>query len=146
MRGLIIAATAACALLVTAAALGGGSGGAVFIQLKTQHHSGITGTATLTPKGKSFTVKLVLQGSKAKLANDYLAHIHNVTCAKYAAIQGVNAQYATVKTTLTPVSHGTSDSAVAGPLAADLTGGLSINVHKATGVFPTILCGDLPKR
>lgn len=146
MRSQIIAAAGAVTLVVAGAAFGR-STGAVTFELKTTNHSGITGTGTLTPTGeKAFQVKLVLRGPKAKLTGYFSAHIHNVTCAKYATIPNTTAQYATVVDGLSNVQHGTSLSTVSSPITQRTTGAYAINVHLPSFPWPTIVCGDIPKR
>jgi len=144
VRTQIIAAAAAVVLLVAGVALGGRADGSVVLQLRTQHHSKLSGTATLTPHGQRFTVDIVLHGPKSKLARSYPAHIHNVTCTKYATLKTVGAQYITVNDTLTDVAHGRSHTVVDTPLTARGTGKYAINVHLPTGSFPTVACGNIP--
>jgi hypothetical protein len=74
-----------------------------------------------------------------------MAHIHNVTCAKYARIRSLNGKSATIADPLTSVSRGRSTSYVYLPLAKRTTGRFAINVHAQDYPYTTVACGNIPK-
>jgi len=118
----------------------------VEVSLKAENGSGQSGTATLTPSGETFEVVLDVDGG----VDGQHAHIHNVTCEKYAKIKGFDAQLATVADELEDLRGGKSTTSVAvlegGGLTARTTGEYSINVHKPNHPYPAVACGDIPKR
>lgn len=116
----------------------------VTVELAEVEGSGISGSATLAPRAdKSFDVAVRLTGA----GPTHPAHIHDVTCAEYAAIDGFDAQLATVVDTLADVRDGASKTTVGlTELAERTTGGYAINVHAPASPFPVVACGDIPKR
>jgi hypothetical protein len=141
-----VAAAAAVVALVAGAAVAAPATdtGKLVVALHTTHHSGIFGTATLTPDSGGFRLTIVLHG--AKMPKDQPAHIHNVTCAKYAKIRGVGAQYATVEHALFDVVNGKSVTQIDGKRSQFTTGTYSINVHHPDSPYVTTVCGTIPKR
>lgn len=136
-------------LLLAVIALAGCGGGdedaAVTVQMNETNGSGQTGTATLTASSDN-SIQVVLELTELEFASQP-AHIHEGTCAEYAALTEFEAQLATVKDSLREVVEGKSTTDVGlTPLATRTTGGYSINVHEPTGSFPTTACGDIPKR
>jgi hypothetical protein len=117
---------------------------AVTAQISEVDDSGISGTATLTPRtGKRFDVTVRLTGSGLS----HPAHIHDTTCAEYAKLADFDAQLATVKDSLSNVTDGVSETTVGlTALSERTTGGYSINVHAPESPFPAVACGDIPKR
>jgi hypothetical protein len=119
---------------------------AVTVDISAVEGSGISGTATLTPRmGKRFDVMVRMTGTAS--GPSHPAHIHDVTCAAYAKLTDFDAQLATVTDSLSNVDDGVSETTVAlTELSERTTGGYSINVHAPEGPFPAVACGDIPKR
>ena len=116
----------------------------VTVELAEVANSGISGTATLTPRtGKRFDVDVRLTGSDLS----HPAHIHDATCAEYAKVPGFAAKLATVKDTLATITDGVSETTVGLTRLSDrTTGGYAINVHAPESPYPVVACGDIPKR
>jgi hypothetical protein len=117
----------------------------VSVELHEVNASGQSGTASLTA-GADESIGVVLQ---IEGPNGRHAHIHDVTCAKYASMNDFDAQLATVRETLADLSEGTSQTEVTvldGGLPARTTGGYSINVHEKAPPYDAVACGDIPKR
>lgn len=114
----------------------------ITVELREVGGSGQSGKATLTPTGtgsiETFAVELELQPAGE---SPQMAHVHEATCAEYAEIEGFDAQIATVRSPLSDVREGTSESTVSGSIA---TGELSINVHEPAHPFAAVACGDIP--
>lgn len=116
------------------------------IALKQQNRSGQSGTATLIKRADgTFTVKLRMSKPARFPGASQNAHIHNVTCAKYARMKSFNAQLATVVDWLTNLSRGRSTTHVSVPLAKRTTGRFAINVHEQNAPYTVVACGDIPR-
>ena len=113
----------------------------VALTLGEENRSGISGTATLKGGERGFTVVLVMKRPK----DVGPAHIHNVTCEKYRALEGFDAQLATVEEALRDVLAGKSKTRVDKALSRYRTAGFSINVHSYVGTFPVVACADIPR-
>jgi hypothetical protein len=117
----------------------------ITVVLQEVNASGQSGTATLTAGAdESIDVVLEIEGP-----NGQHAHIHDVTCAKYASMNDFDAQLATVRETLADLAGGTSETQVTvldGGLPARTTGSYSINVHEKPPPYDAVACGDIPKR
>jgi len=139
--------TAAGLAVVNAVAGTARTVGTFTVVLQDVHHSGQHGSAVFTPHGKGFAVRISLSTSKrfpGPYPND---HIHKVTCAQYARITDVGAQYGTVVVPLNgiPMSLKATTN-VNQPLSKYTTGHYSINVHAQDAAYTTTVCGDIPKR
>lgn len=148
-------------LVLSLAACGGGDDGGetaadetttqktaepVKVDLAEEHGSGQSGTATLTPaEGDGIpTFEAVVKLTPASDAS-LPAHIHNVTCAVYAAeIKTQEEIEASIEKVLDDVRNGQSTTTVPGSLDELTTGEYSINVHDPAKAFETVVCGDLP--
>jgi hypothetical protein len=118
----------------------------VTVDLAEEHDSGQSGTATLTPvkEGAIPTYEVVLQ-LEPPLEGPFPAHVHNVTCAEFAAEVKTTADIeATIVAALSDVRNGESKSTAPGSLAERTTGEYSINVHDPAKQFETVACGDIP--
>jgi hypothetical protein len=139
----------ALAVLVsgTVAAVDGGAAGAkTAIALRQQNRSGQSGTATLIERADgTFTVRLRMSKPVRFPGPRQNAHIHNVTCAKYARMKSFNAQLATVADWLTNLSRGRSTTHVSVPLAKRMTGRFAINVHEQNPPYTVVACGNIPR-
>jgi hypothetical protein len=110
------------------------------------HNSGQSGTATLVEKGKTTVVTIVLHPARSRFPGNWeFAHIHRVSCARYAKIQSVNAQFATVTYGLSNLSGGRSQTVASIKLATLRTGTYSINAHQKDSPYLNVACGDIPK-
>lgn len=116
------------------------------IALKQQNRSGQSGTATLIerPDG-TFAVKIRMSKPVRFPGASQNAHIHNVTCGKYARMKSFNARLATVVDWLTNLARGRSTTHVAVPLAKRTTGRFAINVHEQNSPYTVVACGDIPQ-
>ena len=115
----------------------------ITIELQEVNDSGQSGTATLIPgevgEIETFDVRLEIEPANE---SPQMAHVHSVTCAEYAKVDGFAEQLATVRNSLTDVRDGKSESRnVSGSVA---TGAFSINVHEPAHPFPAVACGDIP--
>jgi hypothetical protein len=129
-----------------AAVDGGAAGGKTTIALKQQNRSGQSGTATLIEHADgTFTVKLRMGKPVRFPGPSQNAHIHNVTCAKYARMKSFNGRLATVVDGLTNLSRGRSTTHVSVPLAKRTTGRFAINVHEQNAPYTVVACGDIPR-
>jgi hypothetical protein len=116
------------------------------LALKQQNRSGQSGTATLVERADgTFTVKIRMSKPVRFPGASQNAHIHNVTCAKYARMKSFNAQLATVVDWLTNLSQGRSTTHVSVPLAKRTTGRFAINVHEQNAPYTVVACGDIPR-
>lgn len=116
----------------------------IVVELREVNNSGQSGTATLTPGSvgdiETFDVLIEIQ---PVVAAPQMAHVHAATCAEYAKVKGLAEQIATVRSNLSEIRDGKSESHnVAGSIA---TGALSINVHEPAHPFPAVACGDIPR-
>jgi hypothetical protein len=107
--------------------------------LEEEHGSGRSGTVTVNGGDGGFNVALAVEPKR-----DQVAHIHNVTCREYRAMNDFDAQLATVELNLRDVANGKSKTSVSARLADYRTGGFSINVHSYRSGFPVVACGDIP--
>jgi hypothetical protein len=117
---------------------------AITIALEEQNGSRETGKATLQSSARGMRILISLRNDHA---SSNPAHIHDVTCAQYRRITDVDAQYATVKDTLSDLRGGRSDTTVdAVPMSARTIGTYSINVHEPSYPYKAVACGDIPRR
>jgi hypothetical protein len=129
-----------------AAATTGATSGTT-IELEEQNASGQTGTATLRRrKGGRFDVAIAMSPPSRFPGESQNAHIHDVTCAEYAAMTDFNEQLATVVDSLASLANGRSRTTVEQPLAKRATGRFSINVHEQEAPYTVVGCGDIPRR
>jgi hypothetical protein len=119
----------------------------VEVKLEPVGDAGQSGTVTLMPSDRT-NVDVVMEISEPKTGQQ--AHIHDVTCAQYAAIDDFDKQLATVRESLKEVEGPRTASTMAifdqDGLAARTTGEFSINVHKVAYPYEATACGDIPKR
>jgi hypothetical protein len=131
----------------TAAAVDGvAAGEKTTIALRQQNRSGQSGTATLIEQADgTFTVKIRMSKPVRFPGPRQNAHIHNVTCAKYARMKSFNAQLATVVDWLSNLSRGRSTTHVSVPLAKRTTGRYAINIHEQNPPYTVVACGNIPR-
>jgi hypothetical protein len=138
-------------LAATSAAAGGGAAG-IRVPLKPVNGYHQSGVALLTPTKNGFTVKLAVTSGPA--ADGGHAHIHKVTCARYARIaprphaptaDQIGKQLGTVVVYLNDLSKRKSVTDAPGSLAKYLRGGYSINVHIPNDPYTAVMCGDIPR-
>jgi hypothetical protein len=116
----------------------------ITINLREVNNSGQSGTATLIPGNvgeiETFDVQIEIEPA---VPSPQMAHVHRVTCDEYAKVKGISEQIATVRSNLSEVRGGKSESKnVPGSIA---TGEFSINVHEPAHPFPAVACGDIPR-
>jgi hypothetical protein len=120
--------------------------GPIRIELEEQNASGQAGTATLRPRGNgAFEVAIEMSPPAKFPGGAQNAHIHNVTCAEYAAMTDFNERLATVVDWLSNLSKGSSTTKVEVPLAERATGAYAINVHEQDAPYTVVACGDIPR-
>jgi hypothetical protein len=109
---------------------------AVTIDLKPQHSSGESGTATLEQKGDNVVVTVKM---KNPTSASQPIHIHPGTCAN------LNPK---PKYPLKNVVNGKSTTTLSGMKLSKLeTGDFAINVHKsAADIKDYVACGNIPKK
>ena len=131
----------------TAAAVDGvAAGEKTTIALRQQNRSGQSGTATLIEQADgTFTVKIRMSKPVRLPGPRQNAHIHNVTCAKYARMKSFNAQLATVVDWLSNLSRGRSTTHVSVALAKRTTGRYAINIHEQNPSYTVVACGNIPR-
>jgi hypothetical protein len=131
----------------TAAAVDGvAAGEKTTIALRQQNRSGQSGTATLIEQADgTFTAKIRMSKPVRFPGPRQNAHIHNVTCAKYARMKSFNAQLATVVDWLSNLSRGRSTTHVSVPLAKRTTGRYAINIHEQNPPYTVVACGNIPR-
>jgi hypothetical protein len=136
----------ATASLVAAAGDGDAAGEKTTITLREKNRSGQSGTATLIERADgTFTVKIRMSKPVRFPGSRQNAHIHKVTCAKYARMKSFNAQLATVADWLTNVSRGRSTTHISVPLSKRMTGRFAINVHEQNPPYTVVACGNIPR-
>jgi hypothetical protein len=129
-----------------AAGDGDAAGAKTTITLREKNRSGQSGTATLIERADgTFTVKIRMSKPVRFPGPSQNAHIHNVTCAKYARMKSFNAQLATVVDWLRNLSRGRSTTHVSVPLAKRTTGRFAINVHAQNPPYTVVACGNIPR-
>jgi hypothetical protein len=74
------------------------------------------------------------------------AHIHDVSCAEYAAMTRFDERLETVVDWLSNLAKGRSTTSVEQPLSERATGTFSINVHEQNAPYTVVACGDIPRR
>lgn len=148
---LAMSALAVVSWAVEAASAGRAAGIRVLLTPVNGYHQ--SGFALLTPTSNGFTVKLEVTSGRAAAGEH--AHIHNLTCARYARIaprphtpsaDQINKQLATVTVGLNDLYQGKSLTDVSWPLAKYRRGGYSINVHTPNDPYTAVMCGDIPKQ
>jgi hypothetical protein len=117
------------------------AGKTVTVELKTENHSGRSGTAVLKGGHGGLTVTLKVDDA----SDNYHAHIHEVSCAKYRSMKGFDEQLATVTQELDDLRDGKSETQIGNPLSEYARAGFSINVHEFAFPYPVIACGDFPE-
>jgi hypothetical protein len=118
----------------------------ITIELEEQNESGQAGRATLRRRGTdAFEVAIETSPPNKFPGGAQNAHIHDVTCAEYAAMTDFNERLATVVDWLSSLSDGQSLTKVVVPLADRATGSYAINVHEQNAPFTVVACGDIPK-
>ena len=105
----------------------------ITVQLQPKGNSGVSGTATLTPKGNQTQVVVQLKGNISNVAQP--AHFHSGTCDKLDPKP---------KFPLADVVNGTSSSVVSASVSELTSGQYTINVHKsAAEVKTSVACGNV---
>lgn len=127
-----------------AAVDGNETAGKTTIALKQQNRSGQSGTASLIKrKDGTFTVLIRMSRPVRFPGPSQNAHVHNVTCAKYARMKSFGARLATVTDWLSNLTRGRSTTHVSVPLAKRTTGRFAINVHEQNSPYTVVACGDI---
>jgi hypothetical protein len=109
----------------------------VVAKLKAKHGSGISGTATLTARGKGVRVVLRLSGP---VRNNSPAHIHTGPCRREPTFANPR-----IHSSLNYVVEGKSVTTVTLMTLPRLRArSFSINVHDP-GSYGVIACGDIPR-
>jgi CHRD domain len=127
------------ALLLSGCGGGGGGGGAgggseIVVEMQPIGGSGITGTATLEPKGEQTNVTLELQDPTGGTGDPQVAHIHNGTCANLGDIAYP----------LPDVWDGISGDTFDVSLDELREGDYAVNVHRsAAKIDEYTACGDI---
>jgi hypothetical protein len=108
------------------------------IPLKTAHHSGVTGTATLVPDGSNLKVTLKLS---KRVDGRLMAHIHTGPCSKEPTFNNPR-----IWAGLNEVVDGRSETTVYGivtlkELESETS---SINVHDPAHNQRPLVCADIP--
>lgn len=112
---------------------GSSSASPITVQLQPKGNSGVSGTATLTPKGNQTQVVVQLKGNISNVPQP--AHFHSGTCDKLDPKP---------KFPLTDVVNGTSSSVVSATVSELTSGQYTINVHKsAAEVKTSVACGNV---
>jgi hypothetical protein len=113
------------------------SASAVVAKLKEKHGSGVSGTATVTARGKSVRVVLRLSGP---VRNNSPAHIHTGPCRREPTFANPR-----IHSSLNYVVRGKSVTTVTLVTLRRLRSrSFSINVHDP-GTYGVIACGDIPR-
>jgi hypothetical protein len=115
----------------------------ITVQIHSENDSGRSGEVRLEPDGDDAMRVVVTMDVGDTKTNP--AHIHDVTCDRYRAMDDFSDQLGTVEDTLTTLQAGKSETKVSVPLADRATGTHSINVHEPSAPFPVVACGDIPK-
>ncbi len=111
-----------------------GAGAAVTVEMTPLNNSGITGTATLEPKGQQTSVTLELLDPTGGTGDPQVAHIHKGTCANLGDIAYP----------LPDVWDGVSGDTFAVSLDELRSGDYAINVHRsAEKLDEYTACGDI---
>ncbi len=119
----------------------------ITVELTEQNGSGQNGTASLRERQDGTFVVLIEMSPPSKFPGAAQnAHIHNASCAEYAAMTDFNEQLATVVDSLASLANGRSRTTVEQPLAKRATGRFSINVHEQEAPYTVVGCGDIPRR
>ena len=112
----------------------GGGGEAVVVEMQEQNGSGVSGTATLEPKGERTSVTLELEDPTGGTGDPQVAHVHKGTCASLGDIAYP----------LPEVWDGISADTLAVSLDELRTGDYAINVHRsAAKIDEYTACGDI---
>ena len=133
---------------------GNSKAAAITFALDEENHSGRDGEVTLEATEATASVGggAKREGTRVtiKISPDTgasnPAHIHDVTCAQYRAMDSFDEQLATVKDGLKALEDGRSETVITTELTARTNGGYSINVHKPAHPYEVIACGDIPRR
>ena len=114
---------------------GGGDGGSgVVVEMQPQNDSGITGIATLEPKGQQTSVTLELEDPTGGTGDPQVAHVHKGTCANLGDIAYP----------LPDVWDGVAGDTFDVSLDELRDGDYAINVHRsATKLDEYTACGDI---
>lgn len=105
----------------------------ITVQLQPKGNSGVSGTATLTPKGNQTQVVVQLKGNISNVPQP--AHFHLGTCEKLEPQP---------KFPLTDLVNGMSSSVVSASVSELASGKYTINVHKsAAEVKTSVACGNV---
>jgi hypothetical protein len=108
------------------------------IALKPEHHSGVTGTATLVPDGPNLNVTLKLS---KPMADTLPAHIHTGPCSDEPTASNPR-----IWASLTDVTDGRSETTVNTVTLRELQSETSsINVHDPNHANRTLVCADIPR-
>lgn len=109
------------------------------IALKPEHHSGVTGTATLVPDGPNMNVTLKLS---KPMADTLPAHIHTGPCSDEPTATNPR-----IWANLNEVIKGTSKTFVNVVTLKELQSEpASINVHDPAHNLRALVCADIPQR
>jgi hypothetical protein len=105
----------------------------ITVQLQPRGDSGVSGTATLTPKGNQTQVVLKLKGNTSNVAQP--AHFHTGTCDNLAPQP---------KYPLKDVVNGESTSVISATVAELTSSPYTLNVHKsAAEMKSSVACGNV---
>jgi hypothetical protein len=118
---------------LTAAGASGSAGRTIVVKLKAQHHSGVSGTATLSPAGAHVRIVVRLK-TPVKVHGRLPAHLHIGACKVEPNLN--------VQSSLNDVVKGRSTTVLKFTTWAELRGKTySIHVHEPT--YDVIACGDV---
>jgi hypothetical protein len=110
----------------------------VVIALKSAHHSGVTGTATLTPSFRDMTVTIKLG---KRIPETLLTHIHTGPCSDEPTLDNPR-----IWANLNEVVDGRSETTVNVVTLRELQSEpASINVHDPAHGNRPLVCGDIPQ-
>lgn len=110
----------------------------VVITLKPAHHSGVTGTATLSPSFKDMKVTIKLD---KRISETLLTHIHTGPCSDEPTISNPR-----IWANLNEVIDGRSETTVNVVTLRELRSEpASINVHDPDHDNRPLVCGDIPR-
>jgi hypothetical protein len=107
------------------------------LSLEPEHHSGVTGTATLVPDGPNLNVTLKLS---KRMADTLPAHIHTGPCSDEPTAENPR-----IWANLNEVIKGTSKTVVNVVTLKELQSEpASINVHDPYHGLRALVCADIP--
>jgi LPXTG-motif cell wall-anchored protein len=123
-----------CVILTVIAVGNAFAQSSVTVQLNEINGSGVSGTATLTPKGTQTQIDVHVVGEPA--GGSEPIHVHTGNCG---------AALGPIKYPLQSVENGTSSTVIDAPLESIETGHFAVNVHQSAANIGTyVACGNIP--